>query len=107
MESRVHYVYIIECKDGTLYTGYATNVDERLRTHASGKGARYTRGRGPFQLRYQEAFVTKSDAMKKEWQLKSLSKTQKWAHIRRYEEEVKNGGAESKGDIVFGGNADR
>lgn len=77
-----HYVYILECKDKTLYTGYTTNITERMEKHASGKGAKYTRGRGPFILRYQEQFTTKEAAMKREYHIKRLSKERKLKLIK-------------------------
>lgn len=79
---RNHCVYILECRDGTLYTGYTVNIKERLKRHAEGKGAKYTRGRGPFTLRYQENFPTKSSALKREYEIKSWNRKKKWSLIR-------------------------
>jgi putative endonuclease len=67
---RVHYVYIVECVDGTLYTGYAIDVDRRIAAHNAGRGAKYTAGRRPVALVYSESFETKSDALKRECELK-------------------------------------
>lgn len=72
-----HSVYIIECKDGSLYTGYTNDLAHRLRMHESGKGAKYTRGRGPFKLRYYQIFETKEAAMQMEYRIKRLSRSQK------------------------------
>lgn len=72
-----HYVYILLCKDNTLYTGYAIDLRERIEKHTLGKGAKYTRGRGPFELVYQEVFLTKEAAMQREWQIKQLPKEKK------------------------------
>ncbi len=68
--SNMHFVYILKCSDGTLYTGYTTDVCHRLSAHNSGQGAKYTRGRGPCELVYVEEFDRKEDAMKREWQIK-------------------------------------
>ena len=55
-----YYVYIVECKDGTLYTGWTTNIEERIKKHNQGKGAKYTRSRCPVNLKYYEVFHTKN-----------------------------------------------
>ena len=73
----MHYVYILECSDGTLYTGWTTHLEERIQMHNSGKGAKYTRGRGPLELVFSEECASWSDALKRERQIKSLSKDQK------------------------------
>lgn len=62
-----YYCYILQCSDNTLYTGYTTNIKNRLSQHNSGKGAKYTRGRRPCTLVYFESFNSKEDAMKREW----------------------------------------
>ena len=74
---KVWTVYILECGDGTLYTGITTDVENRLEQHRSGKGAKYTRGRGPLELVYREACGTHSDALKREYQIKQLSRQEK------------------------------
>lgn len=74
-----HWVYIVRCRDGTLYTGYATDVERRVREHngeASG-GARYTRGRGPVALIYREECVTMGDALRRERAIKRLPRAAK------------------------------
>ncbi len=73
----IWYVYILRCGDGTLYTGITDNVSRRLAAHRAGKGAKYTRGRGPLELVYQEAVPDKSAALKREIALKKLTKQQK------------------------------
>lgn len=73
----MYYVYILECCDGTLYTGWTTNVDERLIAHNNGKGAKYTRTRIPSILKYTECFNTKQEAMKQEYYIKHLSREKK------------------------------
>ncbi|MFD2831639.1 GIY-YIG nuclease family protein [Corticicoccus populi] len=72
-----YYIYIVECSDGSLYTGYAADVKERVKKHNAGLGAKYTRHRIPVTLRYQESFATKSEAMKREIAIKKLSRKQK------------------------------
>ena len=69
--------YILECGDGTLYTGITDHLQRRLQAHRSGKGAKYTRGRGPLVLRYLEAGMDRSTALKREIEVKRLSRTEK------------------------------
>lgn len=71
------YVYILECGDGSYYTGITTDVQKRLETHKKGKGAKYTRGRGPLSLLYVETLANKSEALKREYSIKQLSKKKK------------------------------
>ena len=71
-------VYILECKDGSLYTGITDRLQHRLAAHRAGKGAKYTKGRGPLQLRYLEDCRDHSHALKREIEIKRLSKKQKW-----------------------------
>ena len=68
---------MLRCGDGTLYTGIAVDVEQRLIMHRSGKGAKYTRGRGPLELVYTEVCGTHSDALKRDIQLKALPRTEK------------------------------
>ena len=70
-------VYILECGDGTLYTGITDDLQRRLKAHAEGRGAKYTRGRGPLQLRYRETVPDKSTALKRESAIKRLRKSEK------------------------------
>jgi putative endonuclease len=65
-------VYIVECGDGTLYTGITTDLPRRLQAHGNGKGAKYTRGRGPFSVVYTESHPTKSEALQREAHIKQL-----------------------------------
>lgn len=71
------YVYILECGDGTLYTGITDDVQRRLQAHQSGKGAKYTRGRGPLTLRYEEVCESHSHALRREIEIKRLSRQEK------------------------------
>ncbi|WP_152657414.1 GIY-YIG nuclease family protein [Oceanobacillus sp. CFH 90083] len=85
MASKEHWVYILKCQDGTLYTGYTNDLAHRIRMHEEGKGAKYTRGRGPFHLMYTCAFEDKSDAMRAEYRIKKLPRHEKLAMIQAYE----------------------
>lgn len=78
------YVYILECGDGTLYTGITDDVARRLAVHRSGKGAKYTRGRSPLTLRYQEECSSYSQALRREIQIKKLPRNQKLQIIQGY-----------------------
>lgn len=71
------YVYIARCNDGTLYTGYTTDLEKREAKHNEGKGAHYTCIRRPVKIVYHEEFETKSEAMKREYQIKLLRKKDK------------------------------
>ncbi len=71
------YVYILECGDGTLYTGIATDVKRRLSEHRQGIGAKYTRGRGLLRLRHQEGYATRSTALKRELRVKRMRRQEK------------------------------
>jgi len=81
----MYYAYILRCADGSLYTGYTNDPERRLRVHNSGKGAKYTRSRLPVELAYSEGFEDKSAAMRREAEIKRLTRAEKLALI--------NGGA--------------
>ena len=72
-----HYIYIVRCKDGSLYTGYAKDIEQRVAKHNSGQGAKYTKIRRPVELVYQEVFDTKSEAMKREYEIKTFTREKK------------------------------
>jgi len=72
-----HYVYVVECSDGTVYTGYTTDVERRVEEHNDGEGAKYTRGRTPVEVVHVEEYETRSDAMSREAEIKSLSRQEK------------------------------
>jgi len=71
------YVYMLRCGDGTLYTGSTDDVERRLAAHRAGKGAKYTRGRGPLELVYTEEWPDKSAALRREYAIKQLSREKK------------------------------
>ena len=73
----IWYLYILRCKDGSLYTGVTTDVQRRLEMHQAGKGAKYTRGRGPLELVYQEDCNSHSQALKRELEIKALPRMKK------------------------------
>lgn len=76
-----NYTYILRCSDDTLYTGWTTDLKHRLSVHNSGKGAKYTRPRLPVTLAYYETFETKEEAMRREWEIKQLTRGQKLSLI--------------------------
>jgi len=71
------FVYLLECNDGTLYCGITNNLEKRIDTHNKGKGAKYTKSRLPVKIFYFESLVNKSDALKREYQLKKLKRKEK------------------------------
>ena len=73
----MHYTYMLQCKDGTYYIGYTNDLKKRVKAHNEGKGAKYTKGRGPVELIYYEEYEEKSQAMRREWEMKRLSRSQK------------------------------
>ena len=73
----MHFVYIVRCADGTLYTGYARDPDARVQVHNRGRGARYTAGRRPVRLVYAESFESIGDALRREHALKRRSRAEK------------------------------
>jgi len=73
----MNYVYIVECSDGTFYTGWTNNLEKRIFMHSKGIGAKYTKGRGPVKLMYYEEFQDKKDAMRREYEIKKLTRKQK------------------------------
>ena len=79
----MYYVYILACGDGSLYTGIAANVQQRLRAHQSGKGAKYTRSHLPVTLVYTEHQPDRSSALSREYAIKQLSHQQKLQLIQR------------------------
>ena len=72
-----NYTYMVKCSDGTLYTGWTTNLEHRVKAHNDGEGAKYTRSRRPVELVYYEEYATKAEAMKREYSIKQLTRKQK------------------------------
>lgn len=77
-------VYILECGDGSLYTGCTNHLEHRLEAHRSGKGAKYTRGRGPLTLRYWSSCSNCSEALRREIEIKALSREEKLSLCATY-----------------------
>jgi len=77
-------VYMLECGDGTLYTGITDDLPRRLEMHRAGKGAKYTRGRAPLTVVYQEHVISYSEALKREYRIKQLSRPEKLELIESY-----------------------
>lgn len=71
------FTYVLRCADGSLYTGWTTDIESRLKAHNAGSGAKYTRSRTPVELIASWQFCNKSEAMKKEYAIKQLSRTEK------------------------------
>lgn len=80
----MHYVYILRCADGTLYTGYTTNLKSREAAHNAGRGARYTRGRRPVAVVYRRGFRSIGKALAREYALKQLTRAEKEALIQAW-----------------------
>jgi len=78
-----NFIYIIKCKDDSLYTGWTNDLEARIKAHNEGRGAKYTKGRGPVELLYTEEFDTKEEAMKREFALKKLTKAKKMRLIQQ------------------------
>lgn len=76
----MNYTYMMKCADGTLYTGWTTSVEKRLKAHNEGKdGAKYTRAKRPVELVYYEGYATKEEAMSREYAIKQLTRKEKLA----------------------------
>jgi len=73
----MYYIYVLHCKDGSYYTGSTNNVEKRFKDHLLGKGARYTKSHKPIEIIYQEEFSTKSEALKREVEIKNWSREKK------------------------------
>lgn len=85
MDKNKYYTYIVECKDGSFYTGWTNDLDKRMKAHNQGKqGAKYTRSRRPVTLVYYESFDTPEEAMSREWHIKQLARKEKEELIRSF-----------------------
>ena len=81
----MHYTYMLKCKDNTYYIGYTNDLEKRVKAHNEGKGAKYTRGRGPVELVYYEEYDDKQTAMRREWEMKQLPRSRKDAIREKWE----------------------
>jgi len=88
----MHYVYLLECGDGSIYTGYTKDVANRLEDHKSGNGAKYTRGRGPFRIQRVERYPSRSTAQSREYEIKQLTRQQKEKLTPEQDDRVAIGG---------------
>lgn len=79
----MNYVYILKCADNSLYTGWTNNLDKRIKAHAEGKGAKYTKARLPIELVYFEEYEDKREAMKREYAIKQLKRKEKLELIKK------------------------
>ena len=73
----MNYTYLLQCADGSLYCGWTNHLQERVKAHNEGRGAKYTRGRRPVKLVYFEEFATRQEAMRREYQIKKLTRQEK------------------------------
>ena len=76
------FVYLVECNDGSLYTGWAVDVERRVKAHNAGRGAKYTKWHAPVKLVYTEEYPTRSAAMKREAEIKKWPRAQKLKLVR-------------------------
>ncbi|WP_443734135.1 GIY-YIG nuclease family protein [[Ruminococcus] lactaris] len=81
----MNYTYILKCRDGSLYTGWTNDLEQRVAAHNTGKGAKYTKARRPVELVYFEEFETKEQAMKREYAIKQMARKDKLELVRRKE----------------------
>lgn len=82
------FVYMLRCKDGSLYTGWTNDLEHRLAMHSSGRGAKYTRGRGPLELVYSEELPDKEAALRRECAIKKLCREQKLALLQTWQAHI-------------------
>jgi putative endonuclease len=79
----MYFVYILKCADGTLYTGITTDINRRIKQHQSGNGSKYVKTRRPVRLVYRENAMDRSTALKRELEIKAMSRPQKLALVER------------------------
>ena len=103
----MNYTYIVQCSDGTLYTGWTNDLNKRIKAHNNGKGAKYTKPRLPVELVYAKGHATKEEAMKDEYRIKQLSRQDKQKLCREYEEEQRKlqGRTEEEGSSIMSSTA--
>lgn len=82
------FVYMLRCKDGSLYTGWTNDLEHRLAMHSSGRGTKYTRGRGPLELVYSEELPDKEAALRRECAIKKLRREQKLALLQTWQARI-------------------
>lgn len=84
MEQEQNYTYLVQCADGSLYCGWTNHLEARIQAHNSGNGAKYTRSRRPVRMVYYEVFETRQEAMRREWEVKQLTRKEKLALIAEW-----------------------
>lgn len=84
----MNYTYIVECSDGSLYTGWTNDIEKRINAHNTGQGAKYTKSRRPVRLVYHEEFETKEEAMSREYAIKRLTRAEKLLLIAKKESTI-------------------
>jgi len=82
LRDNIYFVYILECSDGTFYTGITNDLEKRIKMHNLGKGAKYTKGRAPVILKYFEKINSKGNAQKREYKIKQLTREEKDSLIK-------------------------
>ncbi len=82
------FLYMVECRDGSLYTGITNDIERRIGQHNDGTGARYTRSRRPVRIRYQELCESRSAALMRECAVRLMSPKEKWALISAYDSDA-------------------
>lgn len=80
----MNYTYLLRCRDGSLYCGWTNHLEERIKAHNAGRGAKYTKSRLPVELVYYEEFPTRKEAMSREYAIKHLSRQQKLKLIQAF-----------------------
>ena len=98
-QADISYTYIVQCSDGTFYTGWTNDIKKRVLTHNAGKGAKYTRSRTPVKLVYLEQSESKEKAMRREAQIKRLSRDEKEQLIQTAQTAAQNGAPSQKGNV--------
>ncbi len=98
-QADISYTYIVQCSDGTFYTGWTNDIKKRGLTHNAGKGAKYTRSRTPVKLVYLEQSESKEKAMRREAQIKRLSRYEKEQLIQTAQTAAQNGAPSQKGNV--------
>lgn len=93
----MNWVYMVQCRDGTLYTGWTTNLAKRVAAHSAGRGAKYTRGRAPVRLVYAEQHAEKGAALRREAAIKALPRAEKLALAARWAQDAERVGAPDSG----------
>lgn len=83
-----NYTYLLRCADGSLYCGWTNHLKARVKAHNEGNGAKYTKSRCPVELVYFETFATKQEAMRREWEIKQLTRKQKQELIAGWQQEA-------------------